>query len=152
MKLSKDLREFVALLNGRGVRYLLVGGHAVAYHGHPRYTGDVDFFVEMSPSNATALEGVLKEFGFGELDVSRDDFLQPEIIVQLGRPPYRIDLITSISGVTFAEAWTTRVQTEIDGLPVSIISKELLVRNKRASNRPQDVADLAELSGGETPE
>jgi hypothetical protein len=152
MKLSKDLREFVALLNAAEVKYLLVGGHALAYHGYPRYTGDVDFFVEMSPGNAAALESVLKEFGFGELDIARDDFLQPETIVQLGRPPNRIDLITSISGVTFAEAWEARVRTEIDGLPVGIISKALLVRNKRASNRPKDVADLAELLGDEPPE
>jgi len=152
MKLSKDLREFVALLNAKGVRFVLVGGHALAYHGYPRYTGDVDFFVEISPANALALERVLREFGFGELGISRDDFLQPETIIQLGRPPNRIDLMTSISGVSFAEAWDTQVHAEIDGLPLGIISKGLLVRNKRASNRAKDVADLAELLGEEAPE
>jgi hypothetical protein len=133
MKLSKDLREFIALLNSTRVKYLLVGGHAVAFHGYPRFTGDTGFFVEVSLENAARLEEVLRAFGFGHIGVGRDDFLQPGIVVQLGRPPNRIDLLTSIDGVTFAEAWPNRVAAELDGLPVFVLGKEDLVRNKRAS-------------------
>lgn len=104
MKLSKDLRESVALLNSAGVECLLVGGHAVAFHGYPRFTGDIDFFVNVSPENARRLEGVLLELGFGGIGVSREDFLQPGTVVQLGWPPNRGDLLTAIDGVTFAEA------------------------------------------------
>ncbi len=146
MKLSKDLREFIALLNSANAKYVLVGGHAVACHGYPRFTGDIDFFVECSPENAAILERVLGEFGFGGLGLKAADFLEPETVVQLGRPPNRIDLLTSIHAVSFAEAWATRLSTRLDGLPVCVISKDLLIRNKKAVRRPQDVADLAYLS------
>ncbi len=87
MKLSKDLREFIALLNSTGVKCVLVGGHAVAYHGYPRFTGDIDFFVERSPDNAAKLTNVLNQFGFGSLGLKGSDFLEAGIVVQLGRPP-----------------------------------------------------------------
>ena len=147
MKLSKDLREFVELLNSAKIKYLIVGGHAVAFHGYPRFTGDTDFFVESSRSNANALEQVLRDFGFSGIGVTEQDFLQPGIVVQLGRPPNRIDLLTSIDGVTFEEAWSSRMLVEIDGLPVNFISKEHLLKNKRASGRPQDHADADRLEG-----
>ena len=147
MKLSKDLREFIELLNSAGVEYLLVGGHAVAFHGYPRFTADIDFFVAVSPENARRIEQVLIAFGFGAIGVSREDFLQPGNVVQLGRPPNRIDLLTSIDGVTFAEAWPNRVPAELDGLPVQLIGKADLLRNKAASGRAQDVADIERLDG-----
>jgi hypothetical protein len=146
MKLSKDLREFVALLNSTRVNYLLVGGHAVAFHGYPRFTGDIDFFVEVSEENAARLERVLQDFGFGDIGVSRQDFLQRGTVVQLGRPPHRIDLLTSIDGVRFDEAWTNRVPAELDGLPVNVLGKMDLMRNKQASGRAQDLADVERLS------
>src|SRR5688572_4205479 len=115
LKLPKDLREFIELLNSRNVHYLIVGGYAVAYHGYPRATGDIDFFIEVSQENADKLELVLQQFGFGSLGLTAQDFLQPGIVVQLGYPPNRIDLLTAISGATFAEAWEKRVEEQFEG-------------------------------------
>jgi predicted nucleotidyltransferase len=145
MQLSKDLREFVELLNSRKIKYLLVGGHAVAFHGHPRYTGDVDFLIDTSPENAALMAEVIREFGFATLDLTEADFRAPEMVIQLGRPPNRIDILTSIAAVSFEEAWKTRVETRLDGLPVWVISKDFLVQNKLAAARPQDLADVAKL-------
>jgi hypothetical protein len=145
-KLQKDLKEFIALLNSHGVDYLIVGGHAVAFHGFPRYTGDFDFFVRMSEDNATALLRVLAAFGFGDLGVERHTFLEPNQVLQLGRPPNRIDLLTTISGVDFDEAWARRVPAELDSLAVSFIGKEELLRNKRAAGRPKDLGDVSKLT------
>jgi Nucleotidyl transferase of unknown function (DUF2204) len=145
MKLNRDLREFIALLNSTGVKYLVVGGHAVAFHGHPRFTGDIDFFVEPSSENARRLVAVLGQFGFGGLGLGVEAFLEQETVVQLGRAPNRIDLLTSIDGVQFQPAWTAKVPGELDGLPVHFIAREHLLANKRASGRPQDLADLDHL-------
>lgn len=145
MNLSKDLREFIALLNSTSVKYVLVGGHAVAFHGYPRFTGDINFFVERSSENAAKLEAVLNDFGFGQLGLKAADFLQPGIIAQLGRPPNRIDILTSIDGVEFAEAWNSRIKTST-GVELFVINKELLLRNKRVAGRPQDVADIDRLT------
>jgi hypothetical protein len=145
MKLSKDLREFVELLNSRKIKYVLVGGHAVAYHGFPRFTGDVDFFIDASPENAALAAAAVSDFGFGNLGLVEADFRAPETIIQLGRAPHRIDILTSLTAVSFAEAWQSRVETTLDGLPVWMISKDLLVRNKLATGRPQDLADAKRL-------
>lgn len=145
MNLPKDLREFIELLNSYDVGYVLVGGYAVAYHGYPRYTGDIDFFIDYEGDNPIKLEKIVNEFGFGILGLSAQDFSQPYQVVQLGHPPNRIDIITSISDVTFAEAWDTKESITIDGLQVWVISKDLLLKNKRASNRPKDIADLSSL-------
>jgi hypothetical protein len=146
LKLPKNLRDFVALLNAHDVRYLVVGGYAVAYHGSPRMTGDIDFFVEASQENARKLETVLSEFGFAGLGLTPADFLEPDTIIQLGYPPNRIDLITSLSGVTFAPAWEQRVSAEVDGVTLVFVGKETLLANKAASGRPKDLADLDALS------
>jgi hypothetical protein len=124
-----------------------VGGHAVAYHGYPRYTADVDFFIETSPENAARVADAVRDFGFTGLGLQPDDFRAPETIIQLGRAPNRIDLLTSVTAVSFEEAWKTRVETNLDGLPVWVISKELLVRNKLATGRPQDLADVDQIGG-----
>jgi hypothetical protein len=145
MKLNKDLREFIALLNSTGVRYLIVGGYAVGFHGYPRFTGDIDFFVERSLENATRLEKVLSDFGFGGLGLSAGNFLEPESVIQLGRPPHRIDILTSIDAINFGEAWPNRANAELDGISTAFISKKDLVKNKRATARPQDIADLDKL-------
>ena len=145
MKLSTDLREFVALLNSRKIRFLLVGGHAVAYHGLPRFTEDIDFLIETSPENATLVAAAVNDFGFPE--IKPGDFRKPETVVQLGRVPNRIDLLTSVTAVSFEEAWKTKIETNLDGLPVWVISKELLVRNKLATGRPQDLADVERIGG-----
>jgi hypothetical protein len=145
MNLSQDLREFVELLNSRKIKYVLVGGHAVAYHGFPRFTGDVDFFIDASPENAALVASAVSDFGFAQLGLEGADFRGPETVVQLGRPPNRIDILTSVTAVSFEEAWETRVETKLDGLPVWIISKDLLLRNKLATGRPQDLADAKRL-------
>ncbi len=145
-KLQKDFREFIELLNSHGVRYMIAGGFAVAFHGFPRNTGDIDFLVETSPENARSLQHVLLEFGMGSLGLTAQDFTKLDVIVQLGYPPYRIDLLTSISGSTFEEAWKSRVETEIDGLPMVFIGKDVLIKNKAEVGRPKDLADLSRLT------
>jgi len=145
MNLEDDLRGFIELLNALNVRYIIVGAFALAYHGYPRYTGDIDLFIERSPENALAILNTIRQFGFGDLDLSSEDFLQEDQVIQLGVAPSRIDLLTFLSGVEFQDAWATRVQGELAGLSVPIISRELLKKNKAASGRSQDIADLEHL-------
>jgi hypothetical protein len=146
LKLPPDSREFIALLNSNEVRYLIVGGYAVAYHGYPRFTGDIDIFVEMSAENAQRMEAVLNTFGFAGLGLRAADFLHPDTIVQLGYPPNRIDLLTSISGIAFADAWEGREAVEVEGMTLVFIGKEALLANKTASGRPKDIIDFNALS------
>ena len=142
MPLSKDWREFLESLNSRGIDYVVVGAHSLAFHGRPRYTGDLDILVRPTPEQANKLVALLNEFGFKESGFKEADFVEPEQVIHLGRPPNRIDLLTSISGVTTDEAFATRISTELDGIPVYMLSKEALIRNKRAVGRAQDIADL----------
>jgi hypothetical protein len=122
-----------------------VGGHAVAFHGHPRFTGDIDFWVRPDLGNAGRIVEVLHAFGFEQLGLVPSDFVESGRIVQLGQPPNRIDLLTSISGVDFDSAWKSRDEGVLDGLPVSFLGLESLIENKLASGRPRDLADVAEL-------
>lgn len=145
MKLQKDLREFIELLISRGVDFIIIGGHAVAFHGHPRFTGDIDFLVRSTPENAERIMATLKAFGFGEVDLSSQDFIRPGSVVQLGRPPNRIDLLTSISGVDFEEAWEGRIAGYLDGLAVFFLGLDALLKNKQASGRDKDLADVKKL-------
>jgi len=135
-------KRIFALLNARDVRYVIVGAFALAHHGRPRYTGDIDFFVEPSPENAEKLKRVFEQFGFANIGVEQEDFTAEDQVVQLGIDPQRMDLMTPISGVAFEEAWNTREYGNLDGLQVPYISKELLKRNKAAVGRKQDLADL----------
>ena len=145
MNLPPDLRAFVESLNSAGAKYVIVGGYAVAFHGHPRFTGDIDFFVESSPENAQKIVHAIDLFGFASLGLKPDDFTQPDAVIQIGFPPNRVDIITGIEAVTFDEAWSSRLTARLDGLPVSFLSKELLIRNKKAANRPQDLGDISKL-------
>lgn len=145
MKLDQDLREFIESLNARNVRYLVVGAYALAFHGRPRYTGDIDFFVQPSAQNAELVAKIIEEFGFASIGIVAADLSVDDQVIQLGVEPNRIDLMTSISDVSFEEAWNTREYGEIDGLKVPFISKELLKRNKTAVGRKQDLADLDHL-------
>lgn len=145
MKLHKDLSEFVELLNSHGVEYLVVGAHAVAFYGHPRFTGDIDFWVRPEIENAGRVVEVLRAFGFDQLGLVAHDFVEPGRIVQLGRPPNRIDLLTSISGVDFDSAWRDREEGVLAALPVSFLGWQTLIDNKLASGRPNDLADVAQL-------
>ena len=142
MPLSKDWREFLELLNFRGVDYVIVGAHSLALHGRPRYTGDLDILVRSTPENARMLVDILNEFGFAASGFKESDFLKAEQLIQLGRAPTRIDLLTSISGVSSEEAFATKVSAELDGISVFVLARDALIRNKRAVGRPQDLADL----------
>jgi hypothetical protein len=123
----------------------LVGGYALAFHGAPRFTEDIDFLVLVSPENASKLAALIVDFGFGELGLAEEDFLQPDQVIQLGRAPHRIDLLTGISGVVWDEAWKTRIEVNFDGFEIPVIGKDALEANKKATGRPQDLADLARL-------
>jgi predicted nucleotidyltransferase len=141
-RLSSGLREFIHLLNTKSVRYVIVGAWALAYHGRPRYTGDIDIFIAREQDNADRLMEVIAAFGFGQSDIKRDDFLQVDHVIQLGRAPNRIDIFTGISGVAFDEAWGSREQGNISDIAVFVISRDLLIKNKRAANRDKDQADI----------
>lgn len=141
MKLQKDLREFIESLNSHRVEYLIVGAHALAFHGHPRLTVDIDFLVRPTSENALSLLEALSEFGFALDSKEAATFTRPGMVVQLGRTPNRIDLLTSISGVTFDEAWESSVEDVLDGQPVRFLGLEALLRNKRAAGRSKDIAD-----------
>ena len=145
MKLHQDIREFIELCLSRKVEFLLVGGYALAFHGAPRFTEDIDLLVLVSPENADKLHSVLADFGFGEVGITRDDFLDADQVIQLGRAPNRIDILTGISGVTWQDAWASRTQVHLDGIEIQVIGKRELIRNKQATGRPQDLADLARL-------
>jgi hypothetical protein len=142
MRLSNDLREFLELLNSRGVDYVIVGAHSLAFHGRPRYTGDLDILVRAAPDNAAKIVDLLNQFGFAHSGFRESDFTEPNQVIQLGRAPNRIDLLTSINGVKSDDVFGTRIAAELDSVPVFIISKDALIRNKRAVGRKQDLADL----------
>lgn len=143
--LNQDFKEFIKSLNDKNVRYLIVGGYAVAFHGHPRYTKDLDVWIEMTKVNAHNVVAALEQFGFASLQLTEEDFLEENQVIQLGYPPSRIDLLTSADGVNFADCFNSRVSVEIDGITVHFIDLENLVKNKRATGRPQDIADLQKL-------
>lgn len=147
MTLPRDWHEFIELLNSHAVDYVIVGAWARTLHGVPRSTGDIDFFVRASPENASRLMRALDQFGFGSAGIKPEDFLTPNHVVQLGVEPYRIDIITGISGVSFEEAWKDRVPGEIDGVPVAFLSLRLFKQNKQAAGRAKDLADLDALPG-----
>ena len=143
--LNQDFREFIQSLNANLVRYLIVGGYAVALHGHPRYTKDIDVWIEMSAENAVRMVAAIEQFGFGSLGLTTEDFLLPDQVVQLGQAPNRIDLLVSISGVEFDACYSARITADLDGVLVNIINLEDLKRNKRATGRLQDLADVENL-------
>lgn len=145
MRLDRDFSEFIALLCDHDVRFLVVGGYAVAAHGHPRYTGDLDVWVLADPDNSARLLRALDDFGFGSVGLTTADFLTLDQVVQLGYPPLWIDLLTSVDGVSFDECYPRRIEFRVDDVTVPFIGLDDLRRNKAASARPQDVADLDAL-------
>jgi hypothetical protein len=149
MELNPDFKEFIESCNANGVRYLVVGGYAVALHGRPRYTKDLDIWVEPTPENAERMLRALEQFGFGSLNLRAADFLVPDQVIQLGVPPNRIDLLTTLVGVTFEACYAARQQTELSDVDVSFIDLENLKRNKRAAGRLQDLADVESLESGD---
>lgn len=145
MNLADDFSEFLRCLIARDVRFLVVGGHAVSFHGYPRFTHDVDVVVLPEERNVEALLAALLDFGFGSVDLQVSDFLKATTVV-LGRPPAQIDIMTFIKGVDLGEAWARRETGELDGKEVAFISRQDLIANKRAVGRPEDLADVARLS------
>jgi predicted nucleotidyltransferase len=133
------------LLNSKRVEYLLIGGYAVGYYGYPRATADMDVWVAMSPQNAARLVSALRTFGFDVPALEPELFLQQKQVVRLGEPPLRIEILTSISGLTFADCFPRRKKARLDGLRVNVISLQDLKRNKAASGRPKDLDDLEHL-------
>ena len=144
-RLPADLREFLKLLNSARVEYLLVGGYAVGYYGYPRATGDMDIWVAISDKNAHKLVGVLRDFGFNLPNVQPKVFLEKDRIVRFGEPPLRIEILTTISGVSFEDCFARRARVKFDGLRVNLIGLEDLKKNKAASGRPKDLDDLQAL-------
>ena len=143
--LSPDFKEFIELLNAHSVEYLIVGGYALAFHGHPRYTKDIDVWIAANPENAQKMLNVLKDFGFASLSLSQQDFLEQENIIQLGFPPNRIDILTSVDGIQFTDSISTSSVIAVDGIAIHLIGIHKLIENKTASGRLQDLADVEKL-------
>lgn len=145
MELTKDYQEFFELLNANGVRYLVIGGFAVALHGHPRYTKDLDIWLWINEGNAEKLRISLKQFGFGSLGFTVEDFLNPEMVFQLGYEPNRIDLINSIDGLDFDVCYAKRVVLDYKGVAINFIDISHLIESKLLAGRLQDLADVEML-------
>lgn len=142
---SQDFREFIELLIKHNAEYLIVGGYAVGVHGHPRYTGDLDIWLNPSPQNAELILKSVIEFGFSSYGLSQADFTKPGNVIQLGYPPLRINLLTEIDGVTFEECYKNRKEVIIDDLKVNFIGYKDLLKNKKESGRPRDIDDIDNL-------
>ena len=145
MEVQPDFRELLALLNAHSVEYMIVGGYALAFHGAPRFTGDLDVFVRPTTQNARRILAALSDFGFGSLNLGAEDFSTQDRVVQLGVPPVRVDLITSLSGVSWETCWASRQPGAYGDVPVAFIGREQFIANKRAVGRTKDLADLEAL-------
>jgi hypothetical protein len=143
--LNPDFLDFITLLEKKSVEYLIVGGYAVGFHGFPRYTGGMDFFVAVNETNAQRLLEVFQEFGFGEIGIEKEDFLKPSFIIEIGREPRKIQVLTGIDGVTFDECRETALECDYLGRKMRFIGLEALLRNKKASGRSKDLIDAQEL-------
>lgn len=142
---SPDFKEFVELLIRYKAEYLIVGGYAVGIHGHPRYTGDLDIWLNPTQENAKKIVKVVNEFGFSSFHLTESDFMKEGNVVQLGHPPLRIDLLTQIDGVTFNACFQNKKEVEIEGVVVNFIGYQDLLKNKRESGRLRDLDDLENL-------
>lgn len=145
MELDKNFREFIALLNEHKVKYLIIGGYAVNFHGYPRYTKDIDLWLWMTGPNIENLIQAIKNFGFESLSLQIEDFMTPENIIQLGYEPYRIDLLVDIEGVVFDECFERRVEADLDGVNTKFLSLQDLIMIKKKAGRLQDLADAEQL-------
>jgi hypothetical protein len=145
MNLAKDFSDFIFLLNSHKVEYMVVGGYALAFHGEPRTTGDMDIWIECTPVNAKKMVLVLKEFGVGSLGFKAADFLEPGIITQIGQPPLRIDILNEIDGVRYSEAKKDKEFFKSAELLVPFISLINFIKNKEAAGRKKDLEDVRRL-------
>jgi hypothetical protein len=146
IRLPADFRDFLKLLNSHRVEYLLIGGYAVCYHGFYRTTADIDLWVAVSPENAAKLVRLIREFGFETPELKEDLFLQQGRMIRMGVEPTRIELLTEISGCNFASCYGRKIESSIDGVPVSIIHREDLITNELRSGRLKDLLDVQKLS------
>ena len=145
MEIDKNFKEFIELLNEYKVQYLVIGGYAVNFHGYPRYTKDIDFWLWMTEDNIKNLLQVIKDFGFGGLQLTIKDFMNANNIIQLGYEPYRIDLLVDIEGVDFEECFNRKVATELEGININFLSLQDLIDIKKTTGRLQDLADAEQL-------
>jgi len=145
MEIPKDFKELLELFNSHKVEYLIVGGYALAFHGAPRFTGDIDLLVKADSENAKRILAALDEFGFGSLDLSQADFTLPNNVIQLGVPPVRVDIMTSITGIDWEKAQADKVQSNYDDTTVYFIGKADFIANKRSLGRKKDLADIEAL-------
>ena len=145
MEVQKDFRDLLALLNDHEVQFMIVGGYALAFHGAPRFTGDIDIFIKPDAENSQRVIDALADFGFKSLDLSPNDFQTPNKVIQLGVPPVRIDLITSITGVTWEDADLSKESGSFGDVPVHYIGKTKFIDNKRSTGRKKDLADIEAL-------
>ncbi|RPI78961.1 MAG: hypothetical protein EHM45_04645 [Desulfobacteraceae bacterium] len=143
--LNQDFKEFIKSLNDNKVRYLVIGAYALAVHGHPRYTKDLDVWIDRTQENSAKLIQALEQFGFGSLGLKKEDFLTPRQVIQLGYPPNRIDLLNDPEGIDFENCYSNKVEIIIDGISVNFIDLENLKKNKKATGRLQDLADIENL-------
>ncbi len=145
INLEKDIIDFIELCNKHNIKYLVIGGYAVSVHGYPRSTKDIDVCIEMSDMNASNMLQVIKDFGFGSLELTKEDFLKKHFITQLGFPPLRIDILNDLDGVSFEEAWNNKKIVSIEDVPVNFIGYNELIIVKQKAGRPQDIADVDKL-------
>jgi hypothetical protein len=145
MEIQTDFKELLALLNAHNVDYVIVGAYALAFHGAPRFTGDIDIFVKPDTKNAESVLSALKEFGFGSLDLNKSDFQQPDKVIQLGVPPVRVDLLTSLTDVPWKQAYSGRVEGAYGDVPVYFLGRKEFLANKKALGRKKDLADIEAL-------
>jgi hypothetical protein len=145
MEIQNDFKELLELFNAHKVEYIIVGGHALAFHGAPRYTGDIDLFVKPDTENARRILAALGDFGFGSLDLSQEDLATEGNIIQLGVPPVRVDIIMSLSGVTWEQADSGKVAGRYGQTPVNFLGRNEFIANKRATGRKKDAADIEAL-------
>ena len=145
MELHRDFRELLESFNAHGVEYVLVGAYALAFHGAPRYTGDLDLFVRPTLENARRILAALGDFGFGSLGLAIEDYTAPDRVLQLGVPPVRVDLVTSLTGVTWGEVWAAHTAVTSDGIRIAVIDRASFVKNKRATGRPKDLVDAGRI-------
>ena len=145
LKLETDFTDFVKLCNKYEIEYLVIGGYAVSIHGYPRSTKDFDICVKISDGNATKMVQVIKDFGFGSLKLTKEDFLKRDFITQLGHEPVRIDILNDLDGVAFEEAWENKRVFVFEGCKINFIGYAELIKIKEKAGRPQDIADISKL-------
>lgn len=148
MVLDKDFREFIQLLNENEVKYLVIGGYAVAFHGYPRYTKDLDFWIWANPDNANRLIKTIKDFGLESMDLSQEDLLDLDNVIQIGYEPNRIDVIVDLEGLDFESCYTRRIDSAMGDINIPFIGLEDLIKNKLSTGRMQDKVDANKLKKG----